>query len=113
MGNTAVFTIHACVIISTDGFSVGVGVGRVERQEVRIGVSNRVGGSRQVFVHIESTVALIVGSGIVSGVVIIVAVMLVCGIVHHLEQIIARSQIGFAYHIAAWVTCREQQIFKL
>ena len=100
VGGACVLPFCAVVGVGMDGFAVCVGVGRVEGQEIGIFAAvfgtRRVPGALQILVHIEPSVALIIGGGVQLGVIVIVAVVLVAGVQAQLEQMVRGADVGLA-----------------
>ena len=83
-------------VIGCHLFCVGVCVGGVQRQEVRLACGQVCGGCFQIVIDIEAACALIVRRSIQLGVVVVITVVGVGGIVHNLEQVVRCAQIDSA-----------------
>ena len=109
----------ACIFAGTGAPFFGrdvaccVGIRRVQRQEVGIlattfGVRRRF----QIVVDIESLLALIVGSCIEPGIVIVVTVKVASGVCIELEQVITLAQIMLTHNISCSEQLANQRIIK-
>ena len=96
MSNTLILTVLTVIGVGSHRSAVGVGIGRVQWQEVRIRTANGIGGRRQIFINIEAVVGLIVGKRITQRVVVIITIMLIIWIIHNLKQMIGGAQVGLA-----------------